>query len=122
MKYIITEEQEDLVKLEKNSDILFKLMNVFYPENYEYETSNDTTEVYKNEDNDELLFYYDWDDKEFVIGVRFIDELFKKTGVPFLDYTEVKTNKREMFDELIKVFAKRHYGWNVDKVHFHWRN
>ena len=120
MKFIISEEQEDLVKLEKNSDILYKLLNVFYPENYEYETSNDTTEVFDDEDNENLLFFYDFESKEFYVGVSFVNKLFELTGLPFLDFTSVRTNKREMFDNLIKVFAKRHYGWNVDDVHFHW--
>ena len=121
MKYIITEEQEDLVKLEKNADILYKLLNAFYPENFEYyQTSLDTIYVYENHNKNNLLFFYNLDEKHFFIGGIFMEELFEMTGLPFLNYTDVKTNNREMFDNLIKVFAKRHYDWDVEEVDLRW--
>lgn len=121
MKYIITEEQENLVKLEKYSDLIYKLMNVLYPENSEYYlTSLDTIFVYENYNKNNLFFFYNLDKKQFTIGGIFMEELFEITGLPFLNYTEVKNNNREMFDNLIKVFAKRHYNWDVKEVDLRW--
>ncbi len=38
----------------------------------------------------------------------------------FLNVHEAqRIQNRPMFDELMKVFAKRHYGWDVNKVWFH---
>lgn len=120
MKFIITESQFNLVGLEKKSDLLYKLMQSFFPENYEYENSNNETEVFANENNIELLFFYDWDTKAFHIGANFINELYEATEIPFLNVAEAqRIQNRPMFDELMKVFAKRHYGWDVNKVWFH---
>ena len=61
MKFIITESQDEMIKLEKQSDILYKLFKTIYPDNYLEEVPTnrgDETEVYSNEEKDELLFYY----------------------------------------------------------------
>lgn len=120
MKIIISENQLNQLDLEKKSDLLYKLIQSFYPNNYESDNSNNETEVFDDEDEGNLLFYYNFDTKEFYVGTLFINSLFEATGLPFLDYTEVRTNKRGMFNSLIKVFAKRHYGWDVNSVWFHW--
>lgn len=121
MKIIITENQSNQLGLETKADVLHKLMMLFFPENYEsYAESVDQTEVFDSENENLLLFYYTFETKEFYIGGTFIDYLFKSTGLPFLNIDKVRVEEREMFNNLIKVFAKRHYGWNVDKVWLHW--
>lgn len=121
MKIIISENQVNQLGLENKADALHKLILLFFPENYElYSESIGQTEVFDSEDENLLLFYYAWKPKEFYIGGTFIHYLFESTGLPFLNIDKVRVEEREMFDNLIKVFAKRHYGWNVDKVWFHW--
>lgn len=121
MKIIITENQSNQLGLENKADVLYKLIQLFFPENYEsYIESVDQTEVFDSENDNLLLFYYTWKTKEFYIGGTFIHYLFESTGLPFLNIDKVRVEEREMFNNLIKVFAKRHYGWNVDKVWFHW--
>lgn len=126
MKYIIKETQLNLNNsedLERKADILHKLFITFYPENYEWDTETDSMssdiEIYDDESKSNLLFYYRWDTQEFYIGANFIHNLYKKTNLPFLDYAEVKTNKREMFEKIIKIFSKKYFGWYVKKVFFH---
>lgn len=127
MKFIITESQDEMIKLEKQSDILYKLFKTIYPDNYLEEVSTnrgDETEVYSNEEKDELLFYYVFKEKKFYIGTDFIEKIYKLTLLNFLDIDSITktptSSKRDEFDAMIKVFAKRHYGWNVDLVYFHW--
>ena len=126
MKFIITESQDEMLKLERQSDVLYKLFEVMYPDNYEVvkESSRygDETEVYSNEERDQLLFYYKWRNKEFYIGTNFIDELYNISLIDFLnpELMEPGSPDREEFDNMIKVFAKRHYGWSVNKVWLHW--
>ena len=120
MKLIITEKQANQLGLENKSDVLYKLMMLFFPENYESETSNNETTVFDDEDTENMLFYYDFDTKEFYVWTEFIRILYQSTGLPFLNIDKVLSEEREGFEELIKVFAKRYYGWNVDKVWFHW--
>jgi hypothetical protein len=128
MKFIITESQDEMLKLERQSDVLYKLFEVMYPDNYEVvKESNsrygdDETEVYSNEERDQLLFYYKWRNKEFYIGTNFIDELYNISLIDFLnpELMEPGSYDREEFDNMIKVFAKRHYGWSVNKVWLHW--
>ena len=124
MKIIITENQINLLDLEKKSDILYKLLYSFYPENYEsYSESSDQTEVFDSEDEGNLLFYYDWERKEFYVGANFIDDLFNSTSLPFLNVHNLinkDKSSRDSFNNLIKVFAKRHYGLDVNSVWFHW--
>jgi hypothetical protein len=120
MKYIISESQLNSLDLEKMSDVLYKLIQVRYPKNYDYyNESQNVTDVLTEEDG-ELLFYYNWDRKEFYIGKSQMTDLYEMTGLPFLEYEEMRTNKRGMFNKLMMVFAKQHYGWDVDTVFFHW--
>lgn len=128
MKFIITESQANLLSLDKISDIMYKLFETIYPDNYEVvieslsRYSGNETEVYSNEERDQLLFYYKWKEKEFYIGTTFIQELYDIIHLHFLnpELLEIGSPEREEFDNMIKVFAKRHYGWTVDKVWFHW--
>lgn len=125
MKFIITESQDEMLKLEKQSDILYKLFEAMYPDNYDVVKESrygDETEVYSNEERDQLLFYYKWRNKEFYIGTTFIDELYNISHIDFLnpELMERGSPDREEFDNMIKVFAKRHYGWTVNKVWLHW--
>jgi len=125
MKFVITESQDEMLKLERQSDILYKLFEMMYPDNYEVVKESrygDETEVYSNEERDQLLFYYKWRNKEFYIGTNFIDELYNISLIDFLnpELMEPGSYDREEFDNMIKVFAKRHYGWSVNKVWLHW--
>ena len=128
MKFIITESQDEMLKLERQSDILYKLFETMYPDNYEVVKEypsryyEDETEVYSNEDRDQLLFYYKWTHREFYIGLIFIKELYDVTHLDFLNMNLIERHspEREEFDNMIKVFAKRHYGWTVNKVWLHW--
>lgn len=126
MKFIITESQDEMLKLEKQSDILYKLFKHIYPDNYLEDVVNvrgNETEVYSNEEKDELLFYYVWKQNEIYIGTEFINEIYKLTFLNFLDLELIMkpmSSERDEFDNIIKVFARRHYGWNVDLVYFHW--
>ena len=123
---MITESQDEMLKLEKKSDILYKLFNHIYPDNYLEDVVNvrdNETEVYSNEEKDELLFYYVWKQNEIYIGTEFINKIYKLTFLNFLDLELIMkpmSYERDEFDNIIKVFARRHYGWNVDLVYFHW--
>ena len=117
MKYIIKESQ---INFEMRSDALYKLIQLYYPNNYEYDASDTMSEVYEDDSKEFLLFYYDWDSKGFYISEELILNLFENTALPFFNLTEIKLDNRETFDNMIKVFAKRYYGWNVNKVWFHW--
>ena len=128
MKFIITESQANLLSLDKISDIMYKLFETMYPDNYavvkEYPSRyyEDETEVYSNEDRDQLLFYYKWTHREFYIGTTLIQELYDIIHLHILnpELLEIGSPERDEFDELIKVFARRHYGWTVNKVWLHW--
>lgn len=120
MKYIITESQDERQKNEKKADLVYKMLNKIFPENYESVDSNEDIELYDNETNENLLFYYRFDGKEFYVGVYFISTLYESTKVDFFDYEMVKYENREMFNNIMKIFAKKYYGWNVDFVYFHW--
>ena len=122
MKFLITETQSELLGLEKMSDIMYKFLISMYPENYETTEKNQNV-IYSNKDDEYILFYYDWDDNDFFIRADFIVDIFNVTGISLFNVHELISGNRkdrETFNELMKVFAKRHYGWNVDKVWFHW--
>lgn len=128
MKYIITEEQE--TKLKDNDDIatkakmVSKIFNAIYPDYIiDYDKLVDHTNVISNNQNgeeEELMMYWDHYRKQLFVGVHFIEKLHKWLNVPFLDYTEVKTNKRELFDKVFKLFALTEFGWRPEAVIFHW--
>lgn len=125
MKYIISESQVSSFNPESIADIMYKMLNLFYPKNYKFlDESNPMSPTYdvisKEHDGDELLFFFKIKKKEIVIGIDFLEKLFEVSGLPIFDYTEVKTNKRGMFDEAVKIFAKKYYGWDIIKTHFHW--
>ena len=121
MKVIISETQINNIGLDKKADAIYYLMNSLYPNNREeYNETTDDTNIYGDESEDYLLLYYRWNDNDLYVGISFINDLFSRTGLPFLNYEEIRTNKREMFNDIIKIFAKRHYGWNVRNVLFHW--
>lgn len=125
MKFLITETQSGLLGLEKISDIMYKFLISMYPENYKVNEKNRTV-VYSNKDYEYILFFYYWDDWDFYIAGDFILELFNVTGISLFNINELfnyqtgNKKDRETFNELMKVFAKRHYGWDVNKVWFHW--
>lgn len=107
--------------MEKNSDLIFKVMNTMYPNIYDYfdeDSKVEETKVYDEVDG-ELLFFFMWDDNSFYISYDFIDNMFSVTGFSFLDLDVIQEDL-ESFYELIKVFAKRHYGWNVNDVYFYY--
>lgn len=112
MKFIISES--NLGDLESKSDMIFHMLNILYP-NYEtyYNEKYDDTEIIHGYDT---LFVYLNRNGNLVVNIHFIEKLFKWSNLPFLDYTVVKTNKREMFNELMTVFAKKHFGWDVNLV------
>lgn len=112
MKFIISES--NLGNLESKSDMIFHMLNILYP-NYEtyYNEKYDDTEIIHGYDT---LFVYLNRNGHLVVNIHFIEKLFKWSNLPFLDYTVVKTNKREMFNELMTVFAKKHFGWDVNLV------
>lgn len=127
MKYIITEEQEN--KIMDNHDIankakmVSKIFNAIYPDYIiDYDESIDHTNLVINDENgeEELMMYWDHRRKQLFVGVHFIEKLYKWLNVPFLDYTEVKTNKRELFDKVFKLFAFEEFGWRPEVVIFHW--
>jgi len=120
MKYILTESQVEKLDAEKKADVIYRLLKSVYPENYESVDSNDDIDVYDNEKNENLLFYYRFDEDEIYVGLHFINSLFEITKIPFLDYDEVKHNEREMFNKIMKIFAKKYFGWDVKYVYFHW--
>lgn len=117
MKFIITESQANLLSLEKISDIMKQSINVLYPDNY---LDDNNSIVFSNEDEDGILFYNRWKKKEFYIGAELVEELYNMIGLSIFDMDPRNVKNRDEFDELIKVFARRHYGWTVDKVWFHW--
>lgn len=124
MKFIVSESQMDLIKLEKKVDAMYRVIGIAYPELYEWDRTGvfEQIEVFSNKDKDTLLFYYDYDRKEFYVGMEFLDRLFEISGLKFLEYNLIDTNNdtREKFDVMIKLFAKKYYGWDVKKVYFHW--
>ena len=135
MKFIISESQDRLVKLERLSDLMYNLTKTSYPDLYEHDKSeydpenysneDAEIEVYSNYDKDLLLFYYQYDKKEFYIGADFLDELYSVTKLDVFDIDKIIDDKnviggRRGFDDMIKLFAKKHYGWDVNNVWFHW--
>lgn len=127
MIYIITEDQE--TKLKENDDIatkakmVSKIFNAIYPDYIiDYDESIDHTNVINNHETEEeeLMMYWDHGRKHLFVGVHFIEKLHKWLNVPFLDYTEAKTNKRELFDKVFKLFVFEEFGWRPDVVIFHW--
>ena len=114
MKFIISESQSKLLSFDKISDIMYQAINVIYPNNkFDYD---DSILYSKNG----VLFYYMLKKKEFYIGAELVEELYQMTGLSIFDMDPRNVDNRDEFDELIKVFALRHYGWTVDKVWFHW--
>ena len=125
MKLILEESQVNNMSEEKKADALYFLMNAYFPDNFEEDEWRGDSNVIagRNDESDgRMLFYYRWDTKEFYMGIHFLEELHEKSGLFFLDYTEVRTNKRELFLNIIKAFAKKYYGWDVNTVLFHWYN
>lgn len=122
MKYIVNESQLSDLESEKKADILYKLLQRMYPNNYiDYNEDKLISSDIDIISGDDLLFFYNSKLKEFYIGTFFINEIFDKTGLPFFDYVEIQEEEnREMFNELVKTFAKKYYGWNVDTVYFHY--
>lgn len=120
MKYIISESQDEKLNLEKKADIFYKLLQSFYPKNYKEYSEDGYIGVYDTPNKQKLLFYFDLLHKEFVIGGLMVNEFFKVTNLPFLDYSTIRTNKREMFDNIMKIFSKKYYGWNPIDVKFHY--
>lgn len=122
MKFIITENQNNEI-LNRASDLIFSVFKSEYPEfSDQYSESKDETEICDNEDCDTLIFYYLWDDKEFYFSSYFAEKLYEMTGLEFfdLDFTrESNIENRKKFDEIVKVFAKRHFGFDVKKVWLH---
>lgn len=122
MKFLITEIQNKMIGIDRKSDIIHQFLITMYPENYQYENNNNETIVHPNEESKRMLFYYDWDDKDFYIETDFINEIFDVTGIELFNVHELTSNieYRETFNEIIKLFAKKNYGWNVKRVWFHW--
>ena len=108
MKYIVSESQLSDLESEKKADILHRLLQRIFPNNY----INYNEDIPHSSDidiisGDDLLFYYNSKLKEFYIGIFFINEIFDKTGLPFFDYVEIQEEEnREIFNELVKTFAK----------------
>jgi len=118
MIFIISESKINSLGLEHKSDILYELIKSMYPNFYEGETENiHHLDFYSEEDGD-LLFFYNYRDKKIYIGTNFLNTLYEMTGLPFLNIDNVIEN-RDSFDDLIKVFFKRHFGYNAEKVYLH---
>jgi hypothetical protein len=112
MKFVISES--NLGDLESKSDMIFHMLNILYP-NYEtyYNEKYDDTEIIHGYDT--LLVYLNRNGN-LIVNIKFIEKLFDWSNLPFLDYVEIKRNKRKMFDELMTVFAKKHFGWDVNLI------
>jgi hypothetical protein len=119
MKFIISESKIDSLSLENKSDIFYKLINVMFPNLYEDESEDGELLNFYSEEDGDLLFYYDYQRKEFYVGGNFLEKVYELTGLPFLNVEENISKNRKMFDELMKVFFKRHYGYSPEKVYFH---
>ena len=135
MKFIISESQDRLVKLERLSDLMYNLTKTSYPDLYEHDKSeydpenysneDAEIEVYSNYDKDLLLFYYQYDKKAFYVGIDFLNELYSVTKIDVFDFDKIVDDKntiggRRGFDDMIKLFAKKYYGWDVNNIWFHW--
>ena len=118
MKFIISESKINSLSLEQKSDILYKLIQSMYPNFYEDETENIHHLNFYSEEVGDLLFFYNYKDKQIYIGVNFLNTLYEMTGLPFLNIDNVIEN-RDSFNDLIKVFFKRHFGYNAEKVYLH---
>lgn len=103
--------------LEKKSDILFKLIMNYLP-HMRIEEGN--ASIFLN--NGSSLFKYNLISKDIYVKLNFIDDLFKLSGFEFLDmeFAQHPNLSRKNFDDLIKFFAKQHYGWDVNAVWFYW--
>jgi len=121
MKFIISESKINSLGLEHKSDILYKLIQLTYPNIYEDETENIRHLNFYSEEDGDLLFYYDYEDKIFYVGARFLETLHEMTGLSFLDVEDIISKNRVSFDNLMKIFFKRHYGYDVKKIYFHYR-
>ena len=106
MKVIISESKIESLSFEQKSDILYKLIRSLYPNIYEDETENIHHLNFYSEEDGDLLFYYDYEDKKIYIGTY------------FLNIDNIIEN-RDSFNDLMKVFFKRHYGYNAEKVYLH---
>jgi hypothetical protein len=115
MKYIITEQQSDNLEksLEKKSDMIFDIFKMLYPD-YEETYLGYTNETEVKSEDDELLFFFRWGRKEFLVSAEFLNTLGDWIGNVYDE------NNREMFEKLFTVFAKRHFGWNVEYVGIHY--
>jgi len=118
MKVIISESKIESLSFEQKSDILYKLIRSLYPNIYEDETENIHHLNFYSEEDGDLLFYYDYEDKKIYIGTYFLNTLYEMTGLPFLNIDNIIEN-RDSFNDLMKVFFKRHYGYNAEKVYLH---
>ena len=119
MKFIIKENQLNKVSLKKKGELLSKLTDTFYPSLEQKETNGEDIDFFGP--NDELIFYFRPKSGEFFIGLNFINKLYSVTGLPFLEYESVKTNRRDEFDNIVREFVKYHFGFsNVEDIYFHW--
>lgn len=118
MKIIITESQSDNLSLEKRADIIYKLIKTLYPKNEISLTKLGDYDVYDNHDEERLLFYFKPKFGEFYMGALVLNELYKITGLPFFEYQNIKEN-RSTFDEVMKIFARKYYGWRPSEIFFH---
>jgi hypothetical protein len=107
----------DVQKVDRYAKMLGSLMKTLYELYDTYDEKTGDTDI---KEDGELVFYYDWDRKLFGFSVTVLEYLHKRTNLPIFDYTEVKTNNRKMFDEVVKKFAKDEYGFDVNDVSFHW--
>jgi hypothetical protein len=117
MKFIITEEQHNSIQeqksLEKKSDMIFDVFKMLYPD-YEETYLGYTNETEVKSEDDELLFFFRWGRKEFLYGVKFIENIEGWLG-PLDD--EINS---EYLKKVMTVFAKRHFGWDAKSCGYHW--
>ena len=116
MKFLISEDQ---LNYEKLSDMFYKMIESTYPDMYDtYNEGLKHTDT-KSEKDGELLYYYNWKEKSFHISLHMVNEVYESFGLPILNWDFI-SNNREIFNDFIIVFAKRHYGYDVKSVFRHW--